>query len=124
MFEISVRRGFTAGHALRSPEGPIEEPHEHAFECEVTLASDGVDASGMAIDFRRVDEAMGRIVEPLAGTDLQDTPPFAGESPSAENLARHIHGGLADVADVLGARIVSVKVWEDPDHCATYYENR
>ena len=122
MFEITVKRTFTASHALTSNGCLIEEPHEHRFECEARLESDGVGADGMAIDFRSVDEALSSVLTPLTDAKLHEAPVLAGASPSAENLARFIYRALARELGDCGSRLARTTVWEDPDHCATYFE--
>jgi 6-pyruvoyltetrahydropterin/6-carboxytetrahydropterin synthase len=122
MFELYVRRAFDASHALRGPDGLCEGPHEHRFECEAKVEAREADAAGMAVDFRRLDAAMDGVVESLAGRKLHELAELEGASPSAENIARHIHARLAPEVRGLGARLVKVKVWEDPEHCAAYLE--
>ncbi len=123
MFEIAIKHAFTASHALTSNGKAIEEPHEHRFECEARLESDGVSASGMAIDFRSVDEAISRVIAPLRDANLHEAPMLEGSSPSAENLAQFIYSRLTQELGECNSKVTRVAVWEDPDHCATYYEN-
>lgn len=122
MFEISIRRAFDATHALRGHGGLCEDPHGHRFECEARIRAGDLDEAGMAVDFRNLDTAMGVILESLARRNLHELPELGGASPSAENIARHIHGRLAPEVEALGATLVRVTVWEDPDHGAAYYE--
>ena len=119
MFEISVKRTFAASHALRSSEGLVEEPHNHEWSCEVTLASEGTDSIGTVADFRDVDRAIDAAIDPIVGKRLHETRAFEGVSPSAENVALFIYGR---VKEELGEKLRRVRVWEDADHSATYYE--
>ena len=122
MFEIAIKHAFTASHALTSKGEVIEEPHEHRFECEAHFESDGVGEGGMAIDFRSVDEVLSSVLAPLTDAKLHETPELAGASPSAENLARFIYRALARELKDCESRLTRATVWEDPDHCATYFE--
>lgn len=119
MFEISVKRTFAASHALRGAGGLIEEPHSHEWTCEVTLASEVTDDIGTVADFRDVDRALDSAIDPIVGKGLHEARAFEGMSPSAENVALFIFRRLRDD---LGGRLKRVRVWEDADHSATYYE--
>ncbi len=119
MFEISVRKEFTASHALRREGRFIEDPHEHEWICEISLTSYGVDDAGTVADFREVDEALERAIAPLEGRSLHEAESFLKSSPSAENVARFLYRSLKEG---VGEKLRSVRVWEDANHSATYYE--
>jgi 6-pyruvoyltetrahydropterin/6-carboxytetrahydropterin synthase len=119
MFEISATRRFRASHALRRSGELVEEPHEHEWNCEVTLASARTDEIGTVADFRDVDRAIDAAIDPIAGRDLHSSPAFRELSPSAENVARFIYTRLKSS---MGDKLMRVSIWEDPDHGATYYE--
>jgi 6-pyruvoyltetrahydropterin/6-carboxytetrahydropterin synthase len=122
MFEISVKRTFRAAHALTRGGRPCEEPHEHLWACEATLIADGLHVTGVAADFREVDRALLCVVSEVEGKPLHEIEPLRAESPSAENVARHIYRRLARELDAPGARLAGVRVWEDPEHSAAYRE--
>ena len=119
MFEISVKRRFRASHALKGPRGYIEEPHEHEWICEITLASTEVDDAGMLADFREVDAVIDTALAPFEGGALHEAEHLLNTSPSAENVARLIYGELKKS---LVEKLARVTVWEDADHSASYYE--
>ena len=123
MFEISVRRPFSASHALTGNKGLIEAPHGHCFECEVKIASKTLGEGGMGVDFCCVDEALNAIVGPIEGRSLNDSLLLEGKSPSAENIALAIFNMLGERLPQ-EALLRSVTVWEDSDHSATYYGER
>lgn len=118
MFEISVKKSFTASHALHNSAELIEEPHEHTWVCEAVVGTSELDEFGMGMDFRKLDEAFAHAIEPIAGRHIHKTETFADKSPSAENIAFYLYTKLSEE---LGDRVMSVKVWEDEKHSATYY---
>ncbi len=118
MFEISVKRSFSASHALHNSGEFIEEPHNHLWQCEVVIGAKGLDEAGMGVDFRRVDEAFDRAIEPIAERNIHKTKEFEGISPSAENVALYLYTRLTQE---LGHGILRVRVWEDELHSATYH---
>ena len=101
------------------PGGLVEEPHDHQWTCEVTLASEGTDEIGTVADFRDVNRAIDAAIDPIVGKSLHEARPFDGMSPSTENVALFIYRRLRDD---LGDKLKRVRVWEDADHSATYYE--
>jgi 6-pyruvoyl-tetrahydropterin synthase len=119
MFEISVKRAFTASHALRRSGELAEEPHPHEWVCEVTLRSQVTDEMGTVADFRDIDKAIDSAIDPIVGKQLHETQTFRETSPSAENVALFIYERLKAH---LGENLARVEVWEDANHCATYYE--
>jgi len=121
MFEVIVKREFEASHALRDYRGSDEAVHSHRWLLEVRVSSPATDGSGCAIDFAEVDEALSRLLKPLAGVTLNDSPAFEGASPSAENVARHLHSGLSSALNGGKRRVTRVSVWEDDMHAASYF---
>lgn len=120
MFEVTARRKFRAIHALSNYRGGDEDPHEHEWSLEVTLAADDLDDAGCAVDFAEVDQAIDRALAPIAGRVLNGL--FADKSPSAENVARYLYKALSETLAKDGRRITRVTVWEDANHSAAYTE--
>ncbi|MFA4973106.1 MAG: 6-carboxytetrahydropterin synthase [bacterium] len=123
MFEISVKKSFSASHALTGKKDLIEKAHDHRFECEVKIISKTLGEGGMGVDFRRVDEALDAIVGPIEGKSLNESRLLAEKSPSAENIALAIFNMLGEMLPQ-EALLKSVTIWEDADHSATYYGER
>ena len=122
MFEVTVRKSFEASHALSNYRSGNEEPHEHQWECAVTIAATKLDPAGCAIDFAWVDKALERVLAPISQKTLHETELFAQKSPSAENIAHYIYRSLAENINNESQRITRVTIWEDPDHSASYFE--
>ncbi len=123
MFEISVKKSFSASHALTGRKGLIERPHDHRFECEVRITAVQLGEGGMGVDFRRVDEALDAIVRPIEGKSLNESRLLAEKSPSAENIALAIFNMLRERLPK-ETLLKSVTIWEDADHSATFYGER
>ena len=120
MYEIRVQTQFYAAHRVRMASHRQPEPiHDHDFQVEAVLRGETLNEDGVLIDFRTVQRALRRIVEPLSDTDLSSAPPLAGLNPSSENLARKLFEALARE---IGPQIplAGVYVWEAPG-CVTGY---
>lgn len=120
MFEIGIRRKFTASHALTNYKGTTEALHEHLWQMEAIFASEKLDDAGCVLDFVEIDRTIDKIIFPFSGKAIHESPMFADLSPSAENIARYLFESIKmeiEHPDVLLKKIV---VWEDTDHFASY----
>ena len=113
MFEVIVRSEFAAAHALRHYHGATEPLHGHNFEVEVIVRGRTLQNKvKYLVDFVALQRALEAVTRPLDHVNLNETPPFDRENPSAENLAQFIAEALAKRWRDRGARIASVTVWE------------
>jgi 6-pyruvoyl-tetrahydropterin synthase len=95
MFSISISQSFHADHAIRLTKTDVETPHSHDWNVSATVYSPTLNALGMVMDFAALQQALARIIDPLeACGDLNHFEPLAGLNPTAEVLARFIHGQL------------------------------
>jgi 6-pyruvoyl-tetrahydropterin synthase len=113
---IHSKASFEARHALTRYQGEPEESHGHHWTVAIRVGSDGLNTEGYAVDFHAVHDALARAVGPLAGTDLNAHPEIGSPTPSAERLAEVLAGWLAPAVAELGARLLSVSVWEGPEN--------
>ena len=121
MFEITIRKEFRAIHAVRNvQQGTAENPHEHVWRCEVTIATPKLDESGCVMDFAEVDGALGMVLTGIADKNINETDLFSDLNPSTENIARYIHRSLTSMLANEVRRIARVNLWESPNHSATY----
>ena len=121
MFEITIEETFAAGHALRNYHGKCENVHGHNYRCQLTLAGEQLDQTGLLMDFVELKRVLLSVIDRLDHQWLNDYPPFDVLNPSAENIAKYIYDevrqGIRTEADV---RIESVKLWETDTSSATY----
>ena len=119
MFEVSVQQMFAAAHALRGYKGKCENLHGHNYRVEVTVEGEKLNHIGLLTDFVEVKRAMKGLIDRLDHTNLNETPPFDVENPSAENIAYHF---AVEVQKELeeGVRIARVTVWETDTSIAVY----
>jgi 6-pyruvoyl-tetrahydropterin synthase len=113
---VHARVAFEARHALASYYGEPEEPHEHQWHVAVRVGTEELNAEGYAVDFHAVHGALQRVAAPLDGADLNDHPEIGTPTPSAERVAEVVARWLAPVIHDLGARLLSVSVWEGPEN--------
>lgn len=120
---LSAETTFSAAHTLPGVEA-CERLHGHNWRLRVTVrvAPDTLDASGMGVDFRLLEQWASDAVSDFEHQYLNDLPPFAGAPPTAEHLARivcdRMGSRLADEAPA--AKVAEVEVWEMPQYRVVY----
>ena len=121
MFEIIIRQSLSSAHALRHYHGTTEPLHGHNFEVEVVLRGKQLQNKvKYLLDFVSVQRTLETVVRPMDHVNLNETPPFDRENPSAENIALYIGRQLAQRWREPGVKIASVTVWETPVQAARY----
>jgi 6-pyruvoyltetrahydropterin/6-carboxytetrahydropterin synthase len=120
MYEITINKSFSAAHVLKDIGGKCEELHGHNFVVEVSLTADNLNKEGLLIDFRILKEWTDEILEGLDHKYLNDHPYFKHVNPSAENLARFIHGRVGEKAHLNNIEVSCVTVWESANARASY----
>lgn len=121
MYEVTVTTTISASHRLRGYQGKCERLHGHNYKVEATVATEELDATGLAIDFKVFKEHLHRVTDHFDHADLNACEEFREHNPSSENMARVIHEGLQASMHDLGVRVVRVRVYETEGNCATYY---
>lgn len=123
MYEITVHKTFSAAHTLVIG-GEREQLHGHNFRVEATVASEGLNADGVVLDFRVLKGWLGEILEEMDHSFLNDLEAFRDTGPTAERLARFIHDRLRERAAPLGLTVPRVAVWESEGSKAVYAQGR
>jgi 6-pyruvoyltetrahydropterin/6-carboxytetrahydropterin synthase len=123
VFLLTIKTEFAAAHQLRGYKGKCENLHGHNFKVEVVVRGEELDRCGMLVDFVDLKRSInGLINEQLDHRNLNDLPTFqerGGLNPSAENIARWLHGELEKTLPE-GVSMDSVTVYET-DKCAATY---
>jgi 6-pyruvoyltetrahydropterin/6-carboxytetrahydropterin synthase len=122
VFEVTCEVGFCATHRLLRDGAPIEPLHGHDWRVEAVAAGDTLDGSGLLLDFAELQRALSEVVGALHHGDLNALSPFAGLSPSAEVVARHIFVEVRRRLGRDGSALSRVRVFEAPGCSATYAE--
>lgn len=120
---LSAETGFSAAHTLPGVE-LCERFHGHNWRIRlhVLVGEDGVDAGGMAIDFRIVEEVARNAIADFDHRYLNDLDPFRDTPPTAERIAKIVAVRATEqLARRAPAAVVhEVEVWETPNYRVTY----
>jgi len=123
MFEVTVKKTFSAAHSLKEVGGKCETLHGHNFTVEVSVTSIHLNDQGVVIDFRELKSSLGEILEMLDHTFLNETVPFKECNPSSEHIARFIHKEMREKLGRRGIDVpIRVNVWESDTSRASYWE--
>ncbi len=122
MFEVAYETTFCATHVLHRDGRPVEPQHGHDWRVEVVAEGETLGALGVVVDFEHLKAAVGDVCRRFHYGDLTSHPDFAGESPSAEAVARYFFREVRRGMGEEGRRLVRVRVWEAPGCSATYRE--
>jgi 6-pyruvoyltetrahydropterin/6-carboxytetrahydropterin synthase len=117
---VTIEADFAAAHRLRNYRGGEEPLHGHNFRVQVSVAAEGLDEAGMAIDFKDLERETREVLGALDHQYLNEVPPFRQVSPSAENIAKHLFEALSGRLKSPTVRVHRVTVFETERLSATY----
>ncbi|MDX9821073.1 MAG: 6-carboxytetrahydropterin synthase [Syntrophales bacterium] len=116
MFQVAVRRHFTARHFLIGGDwGRENRPHEHSYTVEVRLEGHSLDGHGFLMDIVEIEGRMDGIVNRLKDRLLNELPEFAGLNPSVERLADSCCRWFLDGLKKPTISVIEVRVFENED---------
>ncbi len=111
-YRLTVRDGFAAAHRIVGSGGKCEMMHGHNFTVELAVEGNDLAGTGMLVDFAVLKRVLGEILRDLDHRDLNDHPAFAANSPSSENIARHVFRRACEALGGGKARVAEVTVFE------------
>ena len=120
MYEVTIRKSFSAAHILKDIGGKCEDLHGHNFIVEVTVRGKSLNREDILIDFRDLKRWTHEVMEALDHKYLNEIEVFKGMNPSSERIARYIHDRLADKVKTMDLSIAHVTVWESENARVVY----
>ncbi len=109
-YRVAVETRFDAAHRLRTLFGkgsaaePAEPLHGHSWRVRAVIETDGLDADGIAVEFRGAQAALERVAGRFDHRTLNEVPPFDSIKPPTETVARCILEELAAELEGRGSR--------------------
>ena len=120
MFEVAYETTFCATHRLTEDGRPLEPLHGHDWRVEAVAAGDDLDRIGVVVDFEHLKKAVADVAARFHYKDINAHPAFAGQSPSAEVVARYFFDEVKKGLGAEGRLLRRVRIWEAPGCSATY----
>jgi len=122
MFELKIVTDFASAHSLRDYPGDCARLHGHNWQVEVSVCSQVLDDSGIAIDFREIKKQTKLVVKRLDHQYLNEIKPFDVLNPTAENIAKYFFDEIALLITNKDVKVKEVMIWETPRSAVTYSE--
>lgn len=120
MYEVTIKKSFSAAHLLKEIGGKCEELHGHNFLVEVSVAAESLNSEGLLIDFRVVKRWTDEVIEQLDHKYLNELAYFKNKNPSSEAIARLLYDRIGEKALQAKVTLSRVTVWESENSCVTY----
>jgi 6-pyruvoyltetrahydropterin/6-carboxytetrahydropterin synthase len=120
MYELTIRKSFSAAHLLREIGGKCEGLHGHNFFVEVSVNAETLTEEGLLIDFRIVKQWTDEVLDELDHKHLNELECFNGMNPSSENIARILFERIAEKARPAKVALSRITVWESENSRVSY----
>ena len=122
MYEVTIKKSFSAAHVLKEIGGKCEDLHGHNFLVEVSVAGDALNGEDLLIDFRDLKKWTNEILDHLDHKYLNEIEFFKDINPSSERVAKFIYDLLTKRIQTLnvGLTVSRVTVWESDNARVTY----
>ncbi|HCE45298.1 MAG TPA: 6-carboxytetrahydropterin synthase QueD [Lentisphaeria bacterium] len=122
MFEIDIKRDFSAAHRLKGYKGNCASLHGHNWAVTVTVKSEKLDKIGIAVDFRKLKTELDAVLSKLDHSNLNDLDIICSPNPTSECLAKFIFDRLSAKINDKRVKVSRVRVAESKDTGASYFE--
>lgn len=122
MFVLKIVTDFASAHSLRNYPGDCSRLHGHNWQVEVSVKSEVLDKTGIAIDFREIKKQTKTVIKRLDHQYLNEIPPFDQLNPTAENIAKYFYEEVGQLINNQDVRVSEVVVWETPRASVAYSE--
>ncbi|MDB9975075.1 6-carboxytetrahydropterin synthase QueD [Candidatus Thioglobus sp.] len=122
MFALKIVTDFASAHSLRDYPGDCARLHGHNWQVEVSVCSQVLDDSGIAIDFREIKKQTKLVVKRLDHQYLNEIKPFDVLNPTAENIAKYFFDEITLLITNKDVKVKEVMIWETPRSAVTYSE--
>lgn len=120
MYEVTVKKTFSAAHRIRDIGGKCEALHGHNFLVEVSVSAESLNEEGLLIDFRVLKQWTEEVLDQLDHKFLNELEYFKKRNPSSEQIARYLYEMIDERAQQEKVHLSRVSVWESENSCATY----
>lgn len=122
MFDIEIRRTFSAAHQLKGYEGDCRNLHGHNYNVIAVVRTDKLNDIGIALDFKRLKAALDEILDGYDHKNLSELPEYSEINPTSEVMAMKIYQRLSAVINDGVVKVYSIRIEESAGSGCTYFE--
>jgi 6-pyruvoyltetrahydropterin/6-carboxytetrahydropterin synthase len=123
LYEVTIKKTFSAAHVLKEIGGKCEELHGHNFVVEVSVVSRELNAEGILIDFRILKKWTDDVIKKLDHKYLNEIECFENINPTSEIIAKHIYDSISKKTRRHPFDVSRVTVWESENARVSYSGN-
>lgn len=122
MFDIEIRRTFSAAHQLKGYNGDCRNLHGHNYNVIAVVRTAVLNDIGIALDFKLLKAALDEILDGYDHKNLSELPEYSEINPTSEVMARNIYRRLSESVNTADIKVYSVRIEESANSGCTYFE--
>ena len=122
MFDVEIRRTFSAAHQLKGYDGDCRNLHGHNYNVIAVVRTNTLNDIGIALDFKRLKAALDEILDGYDHKNLSELPDYAEINPTSEVMAMKIYQRLSAVINDGVVKVYSIRIEESANSGCTYFE--
>ena len=122
MFDIEIRRTFSAAHQLKGYDGDCRNLHGHNYNVIAVVRTAKLNEIGIALDFKRLKAALDEILDGYDHKNLSELPEYSQVNPTSEVMAMNIYRRLGELVNDGNVKVHSIRIEESASSGCTYFE--
>ena len=122
MFDIEIRRTFSAAHQLKGYDGDCRNLHGHNYNVIAVVRTAKLNEIGIALDFKRLKAALDEILDGYDHKNLSELPEYSQVNPTSEVMAMNIYRRLSGLINDGNVKVYSIRIEESASSGCTYFE--
>ena len=122
MFDIEIRRTFSAAHQLKGYDGDCRNLHGHNYNVIAVVRTAELNEIGIALDFKRLKAALDEILDGYDHKNLSELPEYSQVNPTSEVMAMNIYRRLSGLINDGNVKVHSIRIEESASSGCTYFE--
>ena len=122
MFDIEIRRTFSAAHQLKGYDGDCKNLHGHNYNVIAVVRTDVLNDIGIALDFKKLKAALDEILDGYDHKNLSELPEYGEVNPTSEVMSRNIYRRLSSMLNDGTIKVHSIRIEESASSGCTYFE--
>ena len=122
MFDIEIRRTFSAAHQLKGYDGDCRNLHGHNYNVIAVVRTAKLNEIGIALDFKRLKAALDEILDGYDHKNLSELPEYSQVNPTSEVMAMNVYRRLSGLINDGNVKVHSIRIEESASSGCTYFE--
>ncbi|MEJ2544555.1 MAG: 6-carboxytetrahydropterin synthase QueD [Calditrichaceae bacterium] len=121
MYKLSALINFSSAHYLNAYKGDCARLHGHNWKVLVEVSSIKLDETGMAMDFKDLNDIAWKVIGKFDHQVINEVEPFNKINPTAENMARYFYRDIKHSLPI-NIKMEKIGLWETDNYLVEYSE--